>query len=78
MHRRVVEDNKNDVGGHWDRILSKLIDWEDECCKAFTVDQNSLRSQFDDTIIRKTRTTLTMLTQVFPKCGKINDRPNAP
>ena len=45
------------------------------CCGVFGVAKNSLETDFDNTIIRKTGTNLNMLTQIFPKCGKVSDKP---
>ena len=75
MHRRVLEANRQDVGGNWDEVMERLELLETTCCQNFSVPKNTLSSDFDNTIIRKTRTNLTMLAQVFPKCGKISDKP---
>ena len=48
---------------------------ESLCCGVFGVAKNSLENEFDNTIIRKSRTNLNMLTQIFPKCGKVSEKP---
>ena len=75
MHRRVLEIHQDQQAGNWEEVMVRLDALETMCCHAFSVPKNTLASDFDNTIIRKTRTNLTMLTQVFPKCGKINDKP---
>ena len=56
-------------------MLEKLDMLESLCCGVFGVAKNSLENEFDNTIIRKSRTNLNMLTQIFPKCGKVSEKP---
>ena len=90
VHKRVLESVDKEVGGNWDQgilqpsaathpdsdaVLLNLEMLEAMCCGVFGVAKNSLGNEFDDTIIRKTQSNLSMLTQVFPKCGKVSEKP---
>lgn len=71
MHRRVLQMNSQDIGGHWDEMLELLNDIESEMCSEFGVVKNSLARDFNNMIIERNRNSPAALVRVFPSCKTV-------